>query len=316
MRVARYRTTGSPEHIEIAEQPEPAPVEGHISVAVRASSVNPIDWKIASGAFPFNIMKPSLPYIPGHDVAGVVTHAAGPFQKGDRVFARIPGRSGGALAEHVHFDHSAAAKIPDSMTDHEAGAIPLAALTALQGLRDEAMLPMQSAENYRVLVVGASGGVGHFGVQIARAAGAHVTAVCSGRNAQWVTELGAHTVIDYAKTTVFNEGGNYDVILDCVGSDSVGRFTPWLKPEGVYASTLPNLSIFSRQLAYSLIGRKRVRAVIVKPIGDDLRFLNTLYAKGIFRVVIDEVFPLERTADAHRKSIEGRARGKIVVSMV
>jgi NADPH:quinone reductase-like Zn-dependent oxidoreductase len=315
MKVAQYRAYGGPEQIEIADRPDPIPAEGQLLVAVRASSVNPVDWKIASGEFPFNLMSPGLPYVPGHDVAGVVLKAAGSFREGDRVFSRIPGTKGGTSAEKVAFAQDAAAKIPEGMSDHDAAAIPLAALTALQGLRDDARLPMTGAEGRRVLVVGASGGVGHFGVQIAKAAGAHVTGVCSGRNAEMVEGLGADAVIDYGKTSAYNEGGDYDVILDCVGHDPVGRFTPWLKPGGVYASTLPNPGVILRQIGYTLIGRRRVRGVMIHPSGDDLRFLAGLYTEKKLRVVIDEVFPLEKTADAHRKSIGGRARGKIVVAV-
>ncbi len=315
MKVARYRTYGTPEHVEITEQPEPTPREGELLVKVRASSVNPVDWKIAQGEFPFNVAKPGLPYVPGHDIAGEVERGAGEFKPGDRVFARIPGRKGGASAEHVAFDARTAAKVPEGMSWHEAASIPLAALTALQGLRDEARMPLSGADGYRVLVVGASGGVGHFGVQIARATGAHVTGVCSGRNTEMVSGLGAHEVIDYTKTTTLNAGGDYDVILDCVGGESPARFTPWLTKRGVYVSTMPDGRVFSRQLAGALVGRRRVRGVMMKPDAEGLRWLGGLYEKKMFRAQIDEVFPLDRLADAHRKSMGGRARGKIVVSV-
>jgi len=315
MKVAQYRAYGGPEHVELAERPEPTPAPNEVLVDVRASSVNPIDWKIVSGVFPMSLMRPPLPYIPGHDIAGVVRKAAGPFREGERVFARIPGRAGGASAERVPCPPEALAPIPEGMSDHEAAAIPLAALTALQGLRDEARLPTEGAAGKRVLVVGASGGVGHFGVQLAKAAGAHVTGVCSGRNAELVAGLGADAVVDYTKTTHYNEGGDFDVILDCVGGESAGRFTPWLKPGGVYASTLPDAGVILRQVGYTLIGKRRVRGVMVKPVGDDLRHIGRLWTEKKLRVVIDEVFPLARLGDAHRKSIAGRARGKIVVDL-
>jgi NADPH:quinone reductase-like Zn-dependent oxidoreductase len=315
MKVARYRAYGGPEQIEIAEQPDPTPREGELLVKVNATSVNPIDWKIASGKFPFTMMAPGLPYVPGHDVAGVVLRAAGAHREGERIYARIPGRKGGTSAEKVAFDARVAAKVPEGMSDTDAAAIPLAALTALQGLRDEGAMPFPSADGHRVLVVGGSGGVGHFAVQIARAVGAHVTAVCSGRNVSMVSELGAHEVIDYTTTQDYLRGDRYEVILDCVGGEAHGRFTPWLSARGRYVSTLPGPGLLARQTLAALVGSYRVRAVMVRPSADDLALLSGLYTEKKLRVVVAETYPLERLADAHRQSIEGRARGKIVVTV-
>lgn len=315
MKTARYRAYGSPDNIEIADAPDPTPAPGQLVVKVNATSVNPVDWKIAQGQFPMNLIKPGLPYVPGHDVAGSVEHAAGAFKPGDRVFARIPGRRGGCSAERVAFDASAAAKMPDAMSWNDGAAIPLAGLTALQGLRDEARMPLSGASGLRVLVVGASGGVGHFGVQIAKCAGAHVTGVSSGRNTELVRSLGADAVIDYTKTKTFNEGGDFDVILDCVGGESPSRFTPWLKRGGTFVCCMPGPAVVLRQLASSLGLGPRVRAVMMRPDAEGLTWLAGHYEAKRLRVQIDEVFPLDRLADAHRKSIEGRARGKIVVSV-
>ncbi len=315
MKVARYRAYGAPENIEIADAPEPTPAEGELVVKVRSTSVNPVDWKIAQGHFPMNLMKPGLPYVPGLDVSGVVERAVAPFNVGDRVFARIPGRKGGCSAERVAFDASVAAKMPDAMSWNDAAAIPLAGLTALQGLRDEAKLPLTGANGARVLVIGASGGVGHLGLQIAKCAGAHVTAVCSGRNAEMVKSLGADAVIDYTKSTVWNEGGAFDVILDCVGGESPSRFTPWLESGGSYVSCMPDGRVFARQLASSIGLGNRVRAVMMKPERAGLEWLAARYEEKKLRPQIDEVFPLERLADAHKKSISGRARGKLVISV-
>ena len=315
MKTARYRAYGSPDNIEIADAPDPTPAAGQLVVKVHATSVNPVDWKIAQGEFPMNLMKPGLPYVPGHDVAGTVEHAAGAFKVGDRVFARIPGRRGGCSAERVAFDASAAAKMPDAMTWNDGAAIPLAGLTALQALRDYAKMPLSGASGLRVLVVGASGGVGHFGVQIAKCAGAHVTGVSSGRNTELVRSLGADAVIDYTKTKTFNEGGDFDIILDCVGGESPSRFTPWLKKGGTFVCCMPGPAVILRQLTSSLGLGARVRAVMMHPDAEGLAWMAGHYEAKRLRVQIDEVFPLDRLADAHRKSIEGRARGKIVVSV-
>lgn len=315
MKVARYKQYGGVENIEVTDQPDPTPRPSELLVDVHASSVNPVDWKIAAGEFPMNLLRPAAPYIPGFDVAGVCLNTAGGFTKGERVFVRLPGLRGGASAERVCFDPVGTARIPEGMSDHDAAAIPLAGMTALQGLHDEGRLPREGADGKRVLVVGASGGVGHFGVQLAKAAGAHVTGVCSTRNVDLVRSLGADAVIDYTRSERYDEGGAYDLILDCVGHDPVGRFTPWLAPKGSYVSCLPNASVFARQFASTVGLGPRVRGVMLRPNAKDLTRLATLYTAAKLRVVIDEVFPLERLADAHAKSIRGRAQGKIVVAV-
>lgn len=314
MKVARYRALGGPEHIEVAEQPPPSPAPGQLLVHVHATSVNPVDWKMASGAFPFNIMPPALPYVPGFDVAGEVAHAAGDFAVGDRVFVRKTERAGGASAELAVCDAAVAAKMPAGMSFHDAAAIPLAGMTALQGLRDGARLPLSGADGWRVLIVGASGGVGHFATQIARDAGAHVTGVCSARNAAFVTSLGAHAVIDYARDDAWDAAGGFDVILDCVGGKPVSRFTPLLTARGAYACVMPDAGVFARQFVSALVG-PRVRAVMLTPRAADLRALAEMYARGALRAELDAVLPLDALAEAHRRSIAGRARGKIVVAV-
>ncbi|MDB4931626.1 MAG: Zn-dependent oxidoreductase, NADPH:quinone reductase [Myxococcaceae bacterium] len=315
MKVARYRAYGSPENIESAEQPDPVAGTGQLLVKVHASSVNPIDWKMAGGHFPFNLVRPGLPYLPGFDVAGEVVTAAGDFPVGARVHSRLPTVRGGASAELVAVHPRDVAPIPEGMSYADAAAIPLAGMTALQGLRDHARLPLAGADGYRVLVVGASGGVGHFGVQIARAAGAHVTGLCSGRNAELVRSLGAHEVVDYTTGASPAAGGAFDVILDCVGSQPATTFTPWLTARGVYASTAPTGATFAWQLFYALTFRRRVRAVMLGPSAADLRWLDGLAARGALRAHVDATFPLARLADAHRMSIAGRTRGKIVIAV-
>lgn len=315
MKVARYRSQGGPENIEVGEQPMPVARSGELLVRVHASSVNPVDWKMAKGEFPFNIVRPKLPFVPGFDVAGEVVTAAEGFPVGARVYSRLPSLSAGASAEFVAVPASAVATIPEAMGYPEAAAIPLAGMTALQALRDHARMPVSGADGYRVLVVGASGGVGHFGVQIARAAGAHVTGLCSGRNAALVTSLGAHEVVDYTTGAAPNGGGDFDVILDCVGGAPVGRFLPWLTARGVYVSCVPRGDTFAWQAFYTLTLRRRVRGVLLSPRADDLRWLGGLYERGGLRAHIDATFPLEGLGDAHRMSIAGRTRGKIVIAV-
>lgn len=312
MRAMLYRAYASP--LEPADLERPTPAAGQLLVRARFSSVNPVDWKIASGKLRL-LMSVPLPAVPGYDIAGEV-EALGPgvsgFQNGDRVHARINGGSGGASAEYALVGVDVATKVPQGMGLDTAAALPLAGMTALQGLRDEARLPMSGAKE-RVLVVGASGGVGHIAVQIARAAGAHVTGVCSGRNAELVASLGANEVIDYTKPDAFKDKGPFDVVLDCVGG-SPSAWTKMLVPGGRFASCLPGPAVFARA-ALNPFTSRRVRAVMLKSNAADLRVLDELFEKNALRVVIDGRYGLSKLEDAWARSKSGRATGKIVVAI-
>lgn len=221
----RYGDTPHP-----AELPTPVPGAGQLLVRVRATSVNPIDWKQASGKMRLFIPA-TFPFVPGYDLAGdVVAVGAGvsDLSVGMRVHTRLSGGGGGASAELVLAGIDVARPVPAGMDYAEAAGMPLAGMTALQGLRDVLGMPMMGARE-RVLVVGASGGVGHFAVQIAREMGAHVVGVCSGKNAALVKELGAHEVVDYTQADAYAGQAPFDAILDCVGG-SPGAFTPRLAP--------------------------------------------------------------------------------------
>jgi len=312
MRAMMYRSYGGP--LEAADLPRPAPQSGQILVRARYSSVNPVDWKIASGKLRM-LMPVKLPAVPGFDVAGEVEEV-GPgverFQVGDRVHARILGGSGGASAEYAVVGEDVAAKVPAKMDLADAAAIPLAGMTALQGLRNELALRMRHS-NERVLVVGASGGVGHFAVQIARAAGAKVTGVCSARNAELVASLGAEEIIDYTKPDAFAGKGPWDMILDCVGG-SPSAWTCGLVEGGRFASCMPGPSVFARA-ALNVFTSRRVRAVMLKPSATDLMALDVMFEEGMLRAVIDSRYPLSKLADAWERSKSGRAAGKIVVEI-
>ncbi len=204
------------------------------------------------------------------------------------------------------------AKAPAVMDSGEAAGLPFAGLTALQGLRDRSGTPLKGARE-RVLVVGASGGVGHIGVQIARAAGATVVGVCSGRNAALVSSLGAHEVIDYTKPDPYRGQAPFDIVLDCVG----GSPSPWiamLGGGGRYASPMPGPGVFLRSMLNPLSGKK-VRAVMLKANAADLGVLDRLVEAGKLRVVIDSRYPLVDLRAAWERSMSGRAAGKIVIDV-
>jgi NADPH:quinone reductase-like Zn-dependent oxidoreductase len=313
MRAMVYSTYGGPERLEMVELPRPAPAAGQVLVRVLTSSVNPVDWKVASGKYRL-ILPVKMPHVPGIDLAGEVVET-GPgvtaFSTGDLVHARLSGR-GGTSAEFAVAGVDVAVKVPEGMDPGQAAGLPLAGLTALQGLRDRAGMPLSGARE-RVLVVGASGGVGHLAVQIARAAGATVVGVCSGRNAQLVTELGAHEVIDYTRPDAYRGQAPFDIILDCVGG-SPYNWLPRLGPGGRFASVLPGPSVFLREALNPLTGKK-VRTVMLKTNAPDLAILDGLFAAGKLRVVIDSRFPLADLPRAWERSKSGRAAGKIVIDV-
>lgn len=305
----RYGDTPHP-----AELPTPVPGAGQLLVRVRATSVNPIDWKQASGKMRLFIPA-TFPFVPGYDLAGdVVAVGAGvsDLSVGMRVHTRLSGGGGGASAELVLAGIDVARPVPAGMDYAEAAGMPLAGMTALQGLRDVLGMPMMGARE-RVLVVGASGGVGHFAVQIAREMGAHVVGVCSGKNAALVKELGAHEVVDYTQADAYAGQAPFDAILDCVGG-SPGAFTPRLAPTGRFASCVPGPSVFAWPLWHPFSGRS-VKPVLLKPNAADLAVLDGLVARGRLRVVVDQRFDLADLQVAWTRSQSGRAVGKIVLTV-
>ena len=315
MRAMRYRTYGGPEQLEMTDIPRPSPGPKQILVRVIASSVNPVDWKLASGKLRL-IMPMKLPAVPGFDVAGEVVEA-GPnatgFAIGDRVHARIATNRGtGACAEFAMVGVEEVAKVPAGMDPGEAAALPLAGMTALQALRDHAGLSLEGAHE-RVLVVGASGGVGHFAVQIARVAGATVVGVCSQRNVALVSSLGAHEVIDYTKPDPYRGHGSFDIILDCVGG-SPFPWTAMLANGGHYVSIMPGPSVFLRSVINPMT-RKKVRAMLLNSNAADLSLLDGLVERGKLRVVIDSRYPFTDLRAAWQRSMSARAVGKIVIDV-
>lgn len=314
MRAMTYASYGGPEKLELVEREAPVVEEGRVLVRVVASSVNPIDWKRAGGGLRL-IMPACFPIVAGYDLAGQVVEVGANVEGlavGDLVHARIGEHAGGACAELASVGADVVAKVPPGMDLGEAAGLPLAGLTALQGLRDQARLPLENARE-RVLVVGASGGVGHLAVQIARAAGATVVGVCSARNTDLVRSLGAHEAVDYAAPDPYRGQAPFDVVLDCVAGDPA-PFVKLLGPGGRYASCLPGAAVFARS-ALNPILDKKVRPVLLKSRATDLQILDRLVERGVLRVVVDSRFPLAELGKAWARSMTGRAVGKIVVDV-
>lgn len=318
MKAAVIDGYGGAERLTVRELPDPgSPGSGQVLLRVRAAGVNPIDWKIRNGGMRL-LLPARFPLVLGYDVAGEVVEI-GPevtrFQPGDAVFGGVDIlRQGGSYAELALARESALAPQPQALSFEEAAAIPMAALTALQALRDKGEL----VAGEDVLVNGAAGGVGHFAVQIAAALGARVTAVTSAKNFDFVRGLGTDEVIDYEEEDFAGREQTWDVIFDAVNNHTYADCEPVLARDGgIYVTTLggPKLMISIGLTALGgLFGqRKRARLVLGRYRAEDLAVLTRLIEQRKLRPEIQEVFSLEEIRKAHEVSESGHVRGKIVV---
>ena len=311
MRAVLIDRYGGPEVLRLATVPRPVPARGQVLVRTRFIGVNPKDVIVRKGKFQIATGK-KFPLIVGHDISGEVVEVGlgADLAKGDQVYGMINDFAGRAYAEYAAVDCQQLAKAPASIELAVAAAVPLAAQTALQALRDDAQLKAGQT----VLINGASGGVGVFAVQIAKILGAHVTAVCSHRNVELVTELGADRVIDYTKTELMDLDEQFDVIFDVFGNYRFEQLKELLSARGTYVNTIPSARIF-KDVARSFVRRKRAKLVIVKSNRDQLDWLRQQIDAGGLRVVVDRSFPLADVAEAHRYMETKRARGKVVLSV-
>lgn len=324
MKAIVHSRYGSPEFLEFRDVDAPTPRAGEVLVRVHAASVNPADWHIMR-ADPFLVRVMGMGFFKpkksglGADVAGVV-EAVGPdvthLRVGDEVFGGSIETGSGSLAEYVVVSADALVKKPQSLDFDEAAAIPLAALTALLALRDVGRV--QGGD--RVLIQGASGGVGTFAVQLAKHYGAEVTAVTSTRNVSLVRSLGADHVVDYTEHDWTRGDERYDLILGVAGYQPLDCYVRHLTEAGTYVAVGgTNGQIFEGLLLgslYSLFTKKKLQSLVAQPTRADLEFIRGLAASGELRAVIDRRYPLSRAADAIRYLEEGHARGKVVVEVV
>jgi NADPH:quinone reductase-like Zn-dependent oxidoreductase len=231
------------------------------------------------------------------------------FQRGDAVYAMLPVALGGGYAEYVATSADAVALLPQNLSFVEAAAVPLAALTSLQALRDKAALQPGAA----VLIYGASGGVGTFGVQIAKALGAQVTAVCSTGNIDRLRQIGADDVLDYTRQNLADVSPRYDVVFDAVNVLSLRQARRLLRPNGVAVTVNPIKDKFAPDWLARFQGGRRVRSLLVQPSAADLQTLTSWIESGKLRPIIDRCYPLADVAEAHRYSETMRVCGKLVL---
>ncbi|GIK65596.1 MAG: NADPH:quinone reductase [Chloroflexota bacterium] len=323
MKAMVYTQYGPPDVLQLKEVEKPTPQANEVLIKIHAASVNAADWHVLKAdpfiaRFDAGLFKPKFPIL-GADIAGVVESigtGVTQFKPGDEVYADLSHCGWGGFAEYVAVPENVLALKPTNLSFPEAASVPMAALTALQGLRDKG----QIRAGQKVLINGASGGVGTFAVQIAKSFGTHVTAVCSTSKMDMVRSIGADDVIDYTKEDFTRNGQQYDLILAANGYHSLFAYKRALAPNGIYVMTGGTLSqIFQAMLLGSLVskfGPKKMYGVLARPDPNDLAYMKDLIEAGKVTPVIDRCYPLAETAEAIRYVDAGHARGKVVITMV
>lgn len=323
MKALQQRCYGGPELLAIRDVARPEVADDAVLVRVHAAAVNPLDWHFMRGKpyvmrFDSGFGAPKDVRV-GVDFAGTVAaigKSVTRFKVGERVF----GASNGALAEYVAVREShPIVAIPEPVSFAEAAAVPVAGMTALQALRDKAKV----TTGQKVLINGASGGVGTYAVQIAKALGAEVTGVCSTRNVELVRSLGADHVVDYTRENVTQGNVRYDVIIDTVGTHTVSDYRRVMTPQGVLVvvgslddgAYLGPVATMVKAKAGGLFGSQRVELFLSTASATDLGVLRDLMQQGKLRSAIDRTYPLAEAADAIAYLETGRARGKVIVDL-
>ncbi|MEQ8673858.1 MAG: NAD(P)-dependent alcohol dehydrogenase [Aggregatilineales bacterium] len=324
MKAILYTQYGSPDVLQYTDVAKPTPQANEVLVKIIAASANPLDWHLMR-AEPFlarleaGLRKPKNPKL-GADIAGIV-EAVGAnvseFNVGDAVFGDVSSVGLGAFAEYVCVPEDKIALKPANITFEQAAGVGVAGFTALQGLRDKGEIKA----GQKVLVNGASGGVGTFAVQIAKSYGTEVTGVCSTRNLDLVRSIGADHVIDYTQEDFTRSGKTYDLIFDAVGNHSVSDYKRALTPDGI--CSIAGFTTMPRLLEHMILGPLRSRngqrqVGIMKTAYSnkaDLLILRELLESGKVVPVIDRAYPLTETADAIRYLETARARGKVIINV-
>jgi NADPH:quinone reductase-like Zn-dependent oxidoreductase len=318
MKAAVYRRYGPPDVVQIEDVQKPVPKDNEVLIEVRAASVNPLDWHFVRGKPNVVRMMAGLrrpKYIGlGADVSGQVVavgKSVAQFKPGDEVF----GLCRGAFAEYACAPEAALMTKPGKVSFEQAASAPVAAFSALQGLRDGGKIQ----PGQRVLINGAAGGVGTFAVQIAKSFGADVTGVCSMRNLEPVRSLGADRVIDYTQEDFTRSAQRYDVILDCVGNHSLSECIRVLVPKGIHVPVGGSgdqlfVSLVRKAVLSLFVSQKLVMFFIAKPNKKDLTIISDLMATGKVTPVIDKCYELSEVRAALTYLELGHARGKVVIT--
>ena len=322
MKAIVYNKYGPPDVLELKEVEKPIPEDNQVLVKIHAASVNYGNLVLLKGKpflarFAFGLLKPKYS-IPGGDIAGRV-EAVGKnvkqFQPGDEVFGDLSGCGWGGFAEYVSVPEHALALKPANISFEEAAAVPMAGVTALQGLRDKGKI--QSGQ--KVLINGASGGVGTFAVQIAKSFGAEVTGVCSTRNLDILQSIGADHVIDYTKEDFTQKTQSYDLILAVNGYQPISAYKRALSPNGIYVMVGGAGAQMFQAIVLgpwiSMTGSKKMGNFLQRANQKDLIYMKELLEAGKVKPVIDRSYKLSEVPEAFRYFEEGHAQGKVVITV-
>jgi 2-desacetyl-2-hydroxyethyl bacteriochlorophyllide A dehydrogenase len=311
MKAVVYEKGNAGKGLVFREVEKPVPGAGEVLVKLYYTSINAADYRsMRMGLIPKN-------KIFGSDIAGVVEAVGGNVHRlkvGDEVFGDLSGAGFGGFAEFVTAPENLLALKPGGVPFDQAAALPMAALTALQALRDKGEIQ----PGKKVLIYGAGGGVGTFAVQLAKHFGAEVSAVCSSNNADLVRALGADEAIDYRKEDITKSGKKFDLILGINGSQSLLTYQRMLTPKGIFVMVGGALSQVIKTLVFGSflsLGSKKMRSLAAKPNTQDLELMIKLVESGQIKPVIDRYYPLVETAEAMKYLNQGHARGKVVIKI-
>jgi NADPH:quinone reductase-like Zn-dependent oxidoreductase len=319
MKAIVYSKYGTADVLEYRDVEKPSPKEDEVLIKIRAGSLNYYDWHFMSGLpLPFRFVTGLFghpPAILGADMAGTVEEVGANitrFKPGDEVYGDIHKN---AFAEYACAPEATLAIKPVSLSFEKAAAVPMAGLTALQGLRDAGQIKPGNT----VMIHGASGGVGTFAIQLAKYYGAQVTAVCSTKNVEQALTLGADRVIDYRKEDITRQGDRYDLIFAANGDRSIFEYKKLLQPHGIFVMAGgTNKQLFQAVALGPMLSSKdgrKLGSMVARMDLHDMELLTELLESGKLKPVIDRRYPLSQTADAMRYLAEGHAHGKIVLSV-
>lgn len=322
MKAIVYDKYGPPDVLELKEIEKPIPEDNQVLVKVHASSVNYGNLVLLKGEpflarLFFGPIKPKYS-IPGGDIAGRV-EAVGrnvkQFQPGDEVFGDLSGCGWGGFAEYVSVPENVLAPKPSHLSFEEAAAVPMAAVTALQSLRNKGRVKSEQ----KVLIYGASGGVGTFAVQIAKAFGAEVTGVCSTRNVEIIRSIGADHAIDYTKEDFSKKADVYDLIIGANGYQPISVYKRALSPNGIFVHVGGSGSQMFQAMVLgpwiSMTGKKKIGSFLQRPNQKDLFFIRELLETGKIKPIIDRQYQFSEIQEAFRYFEKGHAQGKVVITM-
>ena len=324
---------GSDQVLRVGDFPAPKTGPSDILVRVHAASVNPVDFKLRDGKLRL-LRRYRFPLILGHDCAGEVVQVGEDvtqFKVGDRIFSRPRNGRIGTFAGFIAIDQSEAALMPPNLNYHEAASLPLVALTSWQALVDVAQLKPRQ----QLLIPAGSGGVGTFAIQLAKHIGAEVWTTTSGKNLEFVKSLGADHAINYQDEDFEKRVNNLDVVFDTLGGDSLDRSFAITRPNGWVVSIAGSpdyrnaeemgldmlRSLLLRVVGLRVNSRARragvnYRFIFMKPLGEELAQIAALISEGVIKPVVDRIFPISECQSAIEYSASGRARGKIVISLI